>query len=68
MRSRARDRGFELPAEVSDYVLRHWRRDLASLLAFIDLLDRRSLETRRAITLKLAREVIEHVPGDAGAH
>jgi DnaA-homolog protein len=65
MRAHALARGFELPVEVQDYVLRHSRRDLPSLLALVDRLDRYSLEQRRAITLPLAREVLKQAPPDS---
>ena len=58
MNERALEHGFELPQEVCEYVLRHGRRDLPSLIALIDALDRCSLETRRPITVPLAREVM----------
>ena len=58
MNERALERGFELPGEVCEYVLRHGRRDLPSLIAFIDALDRCSLEGRRPVTVPLARELI----------
>jgi len=61
MRSHAAARGFALPVEVQDYVLRHARRDLPSLLALIEHLDRCSLEQRRPITVPLAREVLQQV-------
>ena len=62
MGKRALEHGFELPGEVCEYVLRHGRRDLPSLIALIDALDRCSLETRRPITVPLAREVMS-APG-----
>lgn len=58
MCARARALGFDLPAEVCGYILRHGRRDLASLLELVDLLDRRSLQAQRTITLPLVREVL----------
>lgn len=61
MRSHAAARGFTLPAEVEDYVLRHARRDLSSLLALIERLDRFSLEERRQITVPLVREVLQQM-------
>ena len=61
MRVRATERGFELSAEVQAYVLRHGRRDLPSLLGLVDLLDRRSLEAQRPVTLALARDVLAGV-------
>jgi DnaA family protein len=71
MRARARALGFDLPDEVCGYILRHGRRDLPSLLGLVDLLDRRSLQAQRTITLPLVREVLdcagsEHAGVDQG--
>ena len=52
-------RGLRLAPEVTAYLLRHARRDMPSLLALLDALDRYSLETRRAITVPLLRELLE---------
>ncbi len=59
LRRHADARGFRLSPEVSDYLLRHARRDMPSLLALLDALDRYSLETKRAITLPLLRDLLE---------
>lgn len=58
LEARARQRGFTLGRDVSAYLLRTWRRDLPSLIAVLDTLDRYSLETKRPVTLPLAREVL----------
>ena len=55
----ARQRGFALSVEVIDYLLRHGRRDMPSLLATLAALDRHSLATRRAITVPLLREWLQ---------
>lgn len=55
----ARARGLRLPVEVSAYLLRHERRDLPSLMAMLDALDRYSLETQRLITVPLLRELLQ---------
>ncbi len=52
-------RGFVLPAEVADYLLARVPRDLATLRALVDTLDRTSLEQKRAVTVPLAREVLQ---------
>ncbi len=54
----AQGRGFKLTQEVTDYLLNHAQRDLPSLLALLDALDRHSLATRRAITVPLLRELL----------
>ncbi len=59
MRDYAAARGFTLPAEVLDYVLARAPRDLRTLRALIDMLDRRSLEQKRPITVPLARELLQ---------
>ena len=53
--------GFPLPHAVGDYLLAHVRRDLPSLLAMLDGLDRYSRETKRAVTVPLVREFIQAV-------
>lgn len=63
LRDYAIARGFELPREVADYLLARAPRDLSSLRALVDMLDRLSLEQKRAITVPLARELLQAVPG-----
>ena len=55
----AQRRGLPLSDEVTDFLLRHGRRDLPSLLAVLDALDAASLERKRAITLPLLREMMQ---------
>jgi len=54
----AASRGFRLPPEVCDYLLKRVRRDLPSLLSMLDALDRYSLETKRPVTVPLVRELL----------
>jgi DnaA family protein len=54
----ARSRGLRLPAEVTAYLFSRHRRDLRYLVALLEALDRYSLETRRAITVPLVRELL----------
>ena len=51
--------GFDLPQEVCDYLLRHERRDLLSLIGTIDALGRYSLANKRQITVPLLRELLQ---------
>jgi len=55
----ARERGFELHADVIDYLLRHGRRDMRSLLATLAALDRRSLASKRAISVAMVKEWLQ---------
>jgi DnaA family protein len=58
LRAEADRRGMRLPEEVVAYLLTRMRRDLRSLTAVIDQLDRYSLETKRHVTLPLLREAL----------
>jgi DnaA family protein len=51
----AKGRGIVLSDEVIDYLLRHGRRDMPSLLATLAALDRQSLATKRPITVPLLK-------------
>lgn len=55
----AQRRGLRMSEEVLDYLLRHGRRDLPSLLATLDALDHASLERKRPVTLPLLRELMQ---------
>jgi DnaA family protein len=58
LRQHAQARGFGLPAEVVQYLLRHGRRDLPSLLAALDRLDELCLRLKRAPSVPLLKEVL----------
>lgn len=59
MKSNASRRGLALSQEVCDYLLRHERRDLTSLMAKLDALDKYSLASQRKITVPLVRELLQ---------
>ena len=59
LRAEAARRGLRLPEEVLAYLLSHQPRDLASLSALIDALDRYSLASKRPLTLPLVREALQ---------
>ncbi len=71
----ARERGIAVPADVIGYLLAHGRRDMTTLVAALRALDRRSLATKRPLTVPLLREWLQgEVPletakpdSDAGA-
>ena len=58
----AQGRGFTLPVDAASYLLRYWKRDLPSLMAVLDAVDRYSLEAKRPITVPLVREVLALLP------
>jgi DnaA family protein len=55
----AERRGLRLGDDVVDFLMRHGRRDLPSLLAAFNALDAASLEQKRPITLPLLREMMQ---------
>lgn len=61
LRAEAGRRGMRVPDEVIGYLLTHVRRDLPTLLAILDELDRTSLELKRPVTLPLVREALREM-------
>ncbi len=62
LRADAARRGLRLPEEVLAYLLSHLPRDLASLNAVLDALDRYSLASKRPLTLPLVKEALQQTP------
>jgi DnaA family protein len=62
LHAQAATRGLRLEPEIIQYLQRHGRRDLASLLRTLDALDEASLERKRPITLPLVREILQRNP------
>jgi DnaA family protein len=58
LKQHALARGFELPIEVTTYLLRHGRRDLPALLAMLDALDEHCMRLKRAASVPLLKEVM----------
>lgn len=58
LRTEATRRGLQLSDDVIGYLLTHVRRDMPSLGAILDALDRLSLEQQRAVTLPLVRTAL----------
>jgi DnaA-homolog protein len=59
LREHARARSLALGEDVIAYLLKHARRDMASLIGILDALDRYSLEQKRPVTLPLVRDALE---------
>ncbi len=62
LRSHADGRGLRIDDALIGYLLHHGRRDLPSLLATLDALDRASLEQQRPATLPLLRDILQTNP------
>ncbi len=63
----AHARGLTLSNGVLPYLMTHFRRDMPSLTAMLDALDRYSLETKRPITLPLLKTLLQQ-EGDPQLH
>ena len=59
LRAEAGRRGMRVPEEVINYLLTHVRRDLPTLVAILDELDRTSLEKQHPITLPLLKAALK---------
>lgn len=55
----ALSKGYSLPSEVTQYLLRHGRRDLPSLMAVLDELDKLSLRLHRAPSVPLLKQIMQ---------
>lgn len=55
---RAQQRGFELPTDVGQFLLRRCPRDTPSLFALLDRLDQAALAAQRKLTIPFVRELI----------
>jgi len=59
LRLRAAQRGLQLPAETSEYLLKRMPRDLRSLFEILDELDEASLVAQRRLTIPFIRDAVE---------
>ena len=60
LRRAADERGVHLADEVMDFILKRFSRDLGSLMALLDHLDRYALQTQRAITIPLVKSMLQN--------
>lgn len=59
---RAAHRGLDLPAETAQYLLGRSRRDMSSLYALLDTLDKEALRAQRRLTIPFVRQVLGSMP------
>jgi DnaA-homolog protein len=62
IKNAARERGIVLADDVPAYLLTHFRRDMPSLMALLDDLDRFSLEQKKAVTRQLLHKMLRVPP------
>lgn len=58
LKKRAQLRGFELPDEVANFLVKRVKRDFHSLIDLLDHLDRGSLSAKRKLTIPFVKELI----------
>ena len=58
LQTRARQRGFEIPDNVIDYLYKRYPRKLSTLMKILDNIDEQSLITGRKITLPFIKEAL----------
>ncbi|MEX1199753.1 MAG: DnaA regulatory inactivator Hda [Methylophaga sp.] len=56
----AQSRGLILSEDVAQYLLRHYGRDMPSLMAVLQKLDKASLQAQRRLTIPFVKEVMQH--------
>ena len=61
LQQHAQARGFILPKDVTQYLLRHGRRDLPALIGVLDALDEHCLRLKRSASVPLLKEVMQSV-------
>lgn len=59
LQGRARHRGLDLPEDVARFMLRHYPRDLAQLLALLERLDVAAMAAKRRLTVPFLRDVLD---------
>lgn len=57
--SKALAKGLKLPSEVASFLIKHYRRDMKSLVSVLELLDKRSLQTQRKLTIPFVKQALE---------
>ncbi|MEX0614582.1 MAG: DnaA regulatory inactivator Hda [Methylophaga sp.] len=56
----AQSRGLILAEDVAQYLLRHYGRDMPSLMTVLQKLDKASLQAQRRLTIPFVKEVMQH--------
>jgi DnaA family protein len=61
LKQSAHARGLQLGDEVLDYMSTRFTRDLGNLMQWLDKLDQYALQTKRAITVPLLKEMLDNI-------
>ncbi len=63
-KQRAMLRGFDLPDDCADYILKRIARDMPALIQFLDYLDKSSLVAQRKLTIPFVKTVLDQAVAD----
>lgn len=58
LRQRARERGFDIPTEVAEYLIRRCPRDMHTLFGLLEQLDSLTLAEQRRVTIPFVKEIL----------
>lgn len=59
LKTHAKERGMKLPDDVVDYCLRYLRRDLPTLMAVLNALDKWSLTEKKPVTVPMLKKLLQ---------
>lgn len=60
LQRRSHDRGFKLPREVAEYLVKRVKRDMPNLITLLDDLEKASLAEKRKLTIPFVRSFLEN--------
>lgn len=55
---KAQQRGLNMPKDVAKYLVTHWQRDMPALVASLDILDEKSLQQQRKLTIPFVKSIL----------
>lgn len=56
---KAQHRGLSMSKDVAKYLVNHWQRDMPSLIASLNILDEKSLQQQRKLTIPFVKTILE---------
>ena len=60
LKKNAQERGWEIPENVCDYIMTHYKRDLYFLCNCVKFIDEASLSLKKKITIPFIKNIIEY--------
>ena len=56
---KAEHRGLNMPKDVAKYLVNHWQRDMPALIESLDILDEKSLQQQRKLTIPFVKGILD---------